>query len=285
MGQEKGVEMGVYDSHVPEEVIKAVERMSKYPNEVSVALLKPVEMSIILDAGCGVATEIAQYCIGYKNAHYFGVDSAWAINSEGVKEPLVSIFHRKLMSVAGSRVCNQTSLRDFDLRTIGNRLLPELDVVHMRFVLMHLSPADRRLVLEQLAMLQPKVLVLVERDYSLFDPGTSKTHWVLKSFIETSLEFQQQVGADPYAGQSMETLAEELWPGKCMFKVFQQPAGEYWQDLLDLCLLQWSLAEQRSMKEFAVKFKESLTAFQFIQERDQALVFTPPALRTAVVEM
>ncbi len=107
-----------------------------YPHQVSCMLLDDITFRSLLDAGAGPSTMLAEYIANGRGADYYAVDNGKMVVN-GQDKFFSDILSEKLaqrgitVDVRNADICNLPYQDNF------------VDVVHVRFVMMHL-PHDQK---------------------------------------------------------------------------------------------------------------------------------------------
>lgn len=235
-----------------------------YPNTVSRSALEGLEFNSLIDAGAGLGTGLAKYVVRERKAKYVAFD---------LNPGMVTLLS------TGLRQENiPARVLEADILNIPQEV-GHADVIHERFVLMHLdSDAKRQQALAGLLAIADRNVVLLEYDWMTM--GSSKHADIVGSFRNLSLEFMLNVNIDPFAGRTMQFLVNEVIPtGQFQFLRDQRPEGDYTEELIVLCNVQ---------KEFAAKLGMPILSGQFANLgkllASCSVEFTPPVVNIAIIQ-
>ncbi|MEK7459964.1 MAG: methyltransferase domain-containing protein [Patescibacteria group bacterium] len=85
------------------------------------------------------------------------------------------------------------------------------DIVHQRFVLMHIAPEKRKQVLEESLRVAKESVVLIEYDWRMFQ--STKNPETIERIKHLAFPFFERFSADPYMGEKFEELFSEIDTG------------------------------------------------------------------------
>jgi hypothetical protein len=234
-----------------------------YPNQVSRGLLDSIGFSSCIDAGAGTGTSMAEYVIG-RGASYTAFD---------FKPEMVAQMNDGLRAKNLPACAIEANILNIPA-TVGRA-----DVVHERFVLMHLSSADRSRAVGNLLDVANRNVLLME--YNWRTMRSSRHSAMLKRFEESAHEFMELVGIDPYAGETMQKLVRStLLRGRYEFVRDQRPEGDYTSEFIALCEVQNAVARRLGRLALAEK-AENLK----VMLSDSPIVFVPPEVVVAVIQI
>ena len=221
-----------------------------YPHQVSVQILSNLTFAGLLDAGSGPDTKLAKYVVHERKANYNAFDNGKTVvdgHEESFSQILVNNLEKE--GIRGN-------VYQADVRRIPG-WMPSADIVHQRFVLMHLPGQDvRGKVLRDLFSIAVHHLILME--YNWRSVTSTKDQETLNRFVSMSYQLMMIARVDPFVGESLKDLvASELPPGQnrsYLFKTFLRPEGPYSSELIQLCRMQSGLAERLGESELSVGF-------------------------------
>ena len=232
-----------------------------YPNQVSCRVLDALEFSSLIDAGAGTGTSLAEYVIG-RGATYTAFD---------FKPEMVAQMNEGLQA------------KDLPARAIEANILNispmfnSADVVHERFVFMHLPTADQPDAMNNLLYIANRNIVLLEYNWRTME--SSRHAEELERFRECAFPFMELLHIDPYAGETLQNLVRDMMPhGWYEFKRDQRPEGDYTSELITLCDVQSNIARRMGNADLAERSAKLKEAFSV-----SPIKFIPPEVVIAVV--
>ena len=250
----------MYDAPVTEAERNRLATFS-YPNQVSCKVLDTLEFSSCIDAGAGTGTSLAEYIIG-RGASYTAFD---------FKPEIVAQMNDGLRAKNLSARAVEANILDIPA-TVGHA-----DVVHERFVLMHLSQADRSKAFANLLDIADRNLLLLEYNWRTMRSSHHST--TLKLFEEGAYAFMELLHIDPYAGEAMRGLVHDTLPhGQYEFGRDLRTEGNYTSELIALCEVQSVVARRMGRLDLAEK-SANLKAML----SDSPIEFVPPEVVIAVI--
>lgn len=272
--------MSAYTGAVPLSMAELMTALGAFPHEVSTNILRPMSFASFLDAGCGTNPALAQYVIEQKGAFYVGIDNGIMKDAKGrpvdterymqanLRRRYAHVIKKPFETYKGD-VCNMP---------------PEIqaaDVVHMRFVLMHMSAEDAAIAIKQLVPRAKKALLLAEYNWATMK-STDRFKIHIENFVEASLQFMKAFKVNPYIGQSLPALTAHL--PAVTHATHQRAEGSYLSELIALCIMQKERAQQANMPRTMEKFQALEGLFKFFIQKETPIIFTPPAICTALIK-
>jgi hypothetical protein len=277
-----GFFMGAYDSASPLSLTELMSALNEYPHEVSKGLLREHRFVSLLDAGCGTNDSLAKHVIN-RGARYIGMDSKSTKIADGKTIPNADLLRWKLRA---EHRTTQTRcpfiISPTDIFKIQEDPTLVADIIHMRFVLMHIPQSQWENLLWKLRT-RAKKIILIEYDWSTFSCSHRYKKYV-EDFEKLSLRFMKGLGVDPYVGSKLKLLAEKISP-QVTYQEHQRPEGSYLKDLLALSLMQKDLAAERGLKDFAEQFTIVQNAFEEFIRRGTPIPFTPPLICSTTIAL
>lgn len=232
-----------------------------YPNQVSCRVLDTLKFSSLIDAGAGTGTSLAEYVIR-RGASYTAFD---------FKPEMVAQMNDGLRTKNLPACAVEANILDI------SPLFNSADVVHERFVFMHLSEADQPNAMNNLLYIANRNIVLLEYNWRTME--SSRHTAELERFRECAFPFMELLHIDPYAGETMQLLVRDMMPhGWYEFKRDQRPEGNYTSELITLCAVQCNIARRignADLAERSAKLKEAFSV--------SPIEFVPPEIVVAVV--
>ncbi len=224
----------IYQVGAPTSEVRRLENL-EWPNEVSKSILEALHAGIpitsLLDAGAGPGTQMAELC--YKlDIEYRAFDNGKMSTPVG-DVYMADILKRNLWDkgLLGSSVVADVLTvgldsfgdRNYDLR---DNSLP--DIVHMRFVLMHLPACEWAMAIMNMLMLAQKRLILMEYDWRTVKSSSHPT--LIEESVKTFERFAKLVNLNLYAGRNLTNEANGFgYPvTEC---VYSRAEGHYAQEL------------------------------------------------------
>lgn len=169
----------LYEAEVPEAESKRLHDIA-YPLSISKGLLpQDIAFRHVLDVGAGPNTLLGHYISGQR-----GLYTAVDVNPKWLEK------HREL----GFETI-EASAAELPLEARS------VDVVHVRFVLMHLSESDRLRAVREALRVSGSSAIFIEYDW--MEMGGSA---VVEDFKSTALEFFSRMKIEPYMGSKLREL-------------------------------------------------------------------------------
>jgi ubiquinone/menaquinone biosynthesis C-methylase UbiE len=220
----------MYNGIVPDEEIKRLQGFA-YPQAVTEKLLDSFPVGSgnwgLLDIGCGSSDALANY-VYQRDGYYFGLD---------VNEQMLGT----LQEVLWKKVKNYTLL-PYDVAERGLEIFSDntFEVVHIRFVLMHIPDPGKRVKIIREAIRVTKSggrVLLMEWDWSTFRHTNNPTfkplamspqEQAMLDFYQQSVELARLARVDINAGHALSYL--KLAGFNC--SVDQRPFDDYTDELV-----------------------------------------------------
>ena len=252
---------GIYTASVSETERRRLATF-EYPNEVSRRILGDLQFESLIDAAAGPGTGIAEYVVRERGATYAAFDlnpgmvtMLWnGVTEKGIT---ANIFEADVLDIPAE---------------VGHA-----DVVHSRFLLMHLSSNEkRRKALAGMLSIADRYVLLLEYNWRTMEAPFVPE---VDAFKKLSLALMEQLHIDPYAGETMQGFVQELVPeGWFQFKHDQRATGDP-SELVQLCEVQSNFAMKLGITDLASEF---INLAAKILDR-QAFEFTPPEIVIAII--
>lgn len=224
----------------------------EYPTSISESLIgDDLEGKTILDLGAG-----PNLALGRFTKEHLGTYLAFDINTAFLEEQKKG----EATPIRGSIDC-----------------LPfkenAIDIVHTRFVLMHLSPQERaKAIREALRVTKEKTLFL-EYDWGAVTGGE-----IIEAFKQFAVAFMQLRGMEPFMGAKLADTVREAIQDKFQIeeKRFHREAGNYYNEIIPLT---------KSMREVLTVIKEEqllstlnglLARLESESQKEEPEIFTRP---------
>lgn len=150
-----------------------------------------------------------------------------------------------------------------------------VDIVHLRFVLMHFSAKDRSSIIrEALRVTRKEVLIL---DY---DWGDFKAEGEINEVKNIALELLTQI-SDPFYGAKLKSEIEKA-NLKSIFKDFTRPRLAYLSELKKMVQALIGLSQKVDPTK-TKQLQELQTKIEALNEKDESVTFIPPSIKTAKI--
>ncbi len=270
-GSEKPANM--YERGVGDREVARLESFD-YPNHVSKFILDRLQYNAVIDAGCGVNTTLAEYVAG-KGKIYIGLDSGRQTDA-GESKAFAYTMHQKLAALNLERArAYQIDIRD----GLSGYKIPK-GLVHMRFVLMHMSQADREVAMNNLLDLADQHMLFMEYDWAAVRSTDDKP--LLDRFMALSFAVMETLHVDPHIGRNLfGMVTEDLVRGKGMSvkqEMFVRPEGDYTSELMMLTEMQAQMAGKVGLSDIQEEFLELKEALS-----KKPVRFVPAQINTVLV--
>lgn len=238
------------------------EEANKYPHELSCKVLIDPKDKSVLDVGAGPNLMLSEY-VNNKGGSYVPLD----INLEALKSHETGLsFCHIIGDIRDNEVIQEVYRCNFD-------------IIHTRFLLMHLPKEDRPKVLEALIDAGKEQVVFLEHDWQSFH-GSSQ----INKFRDFVLGFADELGFDFFYGSKLEAEAQAATDQEVTVKKHQRPEGLYYYELGPRVKSFRSILKKTQASEKKVKqFEEIITLINFEAELPQPHGFVPPAVVCAMV--
>lgn len=241
-----------------------------YPFTVSRSVLEEISFDSLLDSGAGLNIKLAEYTVNDRKAKYSAFDSGKSLVGDMV-QTFADIMRSELVQKG-----IQADTFSADVRNIPAGIMPA-DVVHQRFVFMHLSEADRRIALSELLRLAKKAVVLLEYDWSTI--RSTNHSEILDQFIQMSFKTMNLFDVDPHAGENLKSIVSEAVVGPNVeFKNFQREEGDYTDEIIKLCKMQSELCKRAGESQLFESFIELANTLEL-----SPITFVPPSVVCAKI--
>jgi hypothetical protein len=266
--------LSVYATPVPSSVTKLMDALD-FPHAVSTEVLGELEFGSLLDVGAGKDVRLAEHVVRQRGARYTALDFGREEGPDGT-----TTFAEAMRARLRSAGLVATAVEG-DVRDIPASVAPA-DVVHQRFVFMHLTPADRRRALAEMLRLAKRHVVLLDYAWRTF---ASTSHPRLVSeFVEKTYALMAIVNADPHAGEALSALAREVAPQAAIAKrVFELPEGDHAHQLFVLCPLQADIARGVQRPDLAAVFEATEAELRALRARGEPFRMTSAQIHAVVV--
>ena len=206
----------VYErGNIPDEERKRLEQF-EYPLHVSTQVLgEDLSQKRVLDIGAGPNTKLGEFVQNH-GGHYAALD---------ISQPFLAAQQGKgFDAVQGTAV---------EL-PIGTETA---DIVHMRFVLMHLSPEARaRAITEAFRAGKERVIFV---DFSRRDMQGSQA---IKCYFDFQIAMMHRLGIEPFMGEKLGNEVKQVLTGEANARiserVFQEGKGNFYHELLPLIAME-----------------------------------------------
>lgn len=219
-----------------------------YPHYVSCQLLSEIGFRSLIDAGAGPDAKLAQYVVQERGAEYSAFDVG-KTSMAGAERNFADIMRDKLREQGITARVFHADIRDIP---------PEVgraDVVHERFVLMHLPDEARHAALTGLLAIADHKVILME--YNWRPIGSAAHSSLISRFVEMSFEVMRLFHVDAFAGETMQPLVRQIVDDeKYEFKSFLRAEGNYSMELVQLSLMQSRLAIRAGNNALAQELKK-----------------------------
>lgn len=223
-----------------------------YPNFVSESIIgENLEGKIVLDVGAGPNTELGKF-VRKHGGEYLAFDISEAF--------LESQKRENSNAVRGN--AKELPFRD-----------SSVDIAHERFVLMHLSPEDRKKVIEELFRISKNKTIFAEYDWSV--AGGSEA---VNKFIEIQKSLTPKIGVDILMGGKVREEVEDcLGEDGVEAKRFQRGPGDYSKE--------WAMLGKTTQKLFdnLIDKDQAAEIQHVIQELDHEVGQGKPSVRPDIV--
>jgi hypothetical protein len=236
----------VYDAAVADSEKQRLEDI-KFPHDVSCTILKNFSFTSLIDAGAGPDARLAQYVVRERKAKYAALDFGKVV-IDGEEKAFSTILSGKLQQlnipaqIFYADICNIPSE------------IERADIVHERFVLMHLSIEKQRKAIQELIRIAKTAVVLLEYNWNTI--RSTQYADLTTSFLETSCSLGKVVQFDPLAGETLKTRVPEIIGNEreIAFWSFPRPEGDYTAELIQLCTVLGRTARLAGSMNLANKY-------------------------------
>ncbi len=278
----------IYGIGAPATEVKRLRELD-WPNLVSEGFVECISSGInitsLLDAGCGPGTQMAETCqklgIAYTGFDNGKLSSMWTTPYEGW---ISSILRRNLneKGLKGTAiyadVLDVTS-ESFEGRNPDPRNNDLYDIVHMRFVLMHLMSCDWDRAIINMIKLSLKRVILMEYDWQSV---TSKSHpKEIAELVELFQRFATLVNLDLYAGRKLKQIAERGYGYPANYSVSSRPEGKFVSELLSKIPSAISIAKQLGKLDLAEAFEKKMDEINSIADE---ITITPAQIHSLIID-
>ena len=157
------------------------------------------------------------------------------------------------------------------------------DIVHTRFVLMHLSPEARERAIKEAIRTSKGKCIFIEYDWGTFHGGENINH-----FRDLAISFLQQKGIDPFMGAILKNEIENSLSGQeaeVKENRFHRENGDYYRELMPLIQSIKKAAEQTGDVELVKKFSILENKINNDSQESSPGGFIPPDLVVVEVEL
>lgn len=175
---------GIYNGKkVSDEEIERMKNFS-YPFSVSKEVTgEDISGKTFLDIGCGSNTQLGMY-VKENGGSYVAFDK-----------------QRQFLDIQQD---SGFTIVEGDIVTYSNPLL--FDIVHTRFVLMHIPPEDQTGVIRKILSISKERALFLEFDWNTFEDGGPVT----SQFRDLSLGFMKGCGINPFIGGSLVQKVNDI---------------------------------------------------------------------------
>ena len=250
-------------------------KLIKYPNEVSEELLDESDLKgrKVLDAGAGPNSGLAKY-INERGGMYVPLD----VREGYLRAMKTDLGESNTPSYGVVGDVGRMPFRD-----------GEFDVVHERFVLMNLVPANQKRAFEEMLRVAKDEVILMAYDWSAIGSPTHPE--IAERFKRAGTTLLTHMISDPYFGRRLEKFVRDVSPGvRVHIRHFEREANE--ENVPELILICRSLRDGARMAsereglspETKERLEESAKEFtELIGEIEQAsgFKFAPPEIVAA----
>lgn len=242
----------IYEGPVPEEEKKRLQGL-EYPNFVSEELIgKDIQGKKILDLGAGPGTALGNFAKRH-GADYVAFD----INE---------IFLKEQSRDGNPAVRGRAEILPF--------LNDSVDIVHTRFVLMHLPPERRKEAIIEAARVAREKAFFLEYDWNNFKGGE-----VVDRFRDFALRFMKDFKIEAMMGAFLKKDIEESLAGSgaaVLEKRFHREAGDYYAELLPLARAIKAQVEKRNDPVLSSEYASIFDVLESEAKKEKPEKFIPP---------
>jgi hypothetical protein len=263
------------------------EKLFEYPHKISCELLAPFLRNgvLVMDAGCGTNSRLGEMVIN-RGAKYLGVDNGRVTYGKtGPSYSNIESLKRDLERKFWRRSDASLSLYDSDINS-GLPEVPVADVVHVRFLLRDVQPAERISLLQKLRPKARLAMVFLEEDWSVFG-STSKYANHVDNLKEYVTELMAKLGRSEkslFLGKHLPATVEKAYScGGVEGRVFDRPDGGDLSDLVAFSEVYGELAHKNGFVGLANHLRDVKGAFEYFQQKSVPIFFTPPNICAVVV--
>lgn len=268
--------LNIYATPVPPSVTRLMDVLT-FPHHVSREVLWDLEFTSLIDAGAGKDSRLAEYVVNERGARYTGIDIGRE-EVDGRSIPFTELLGDRLRAMGVA-----AELIEADVRALPPGVRPA-DVVHARFVLMHLSPDDRRRALEQMLRVARAHVVLLE--YSWRTIGSDTHAALIGGFVDRTFDLMAEVHADPYSGEKLEALARDVaGDRRRRARTFHLPEDDHTEQFVVLCQMQADIAHRHGRPDLAREFKAVEDALEATRRSGEPIRMTSAAIHTVVIDV
>lgn len=227
---------------VPSSEINRLQRQAEFANEVSKELLESEELAgkTLLDAGAGSSSAGFAQFVEDRGGQYIPLDLR--------AEMLHALKEKRGETDRGEE-------EGFGAGVQGSIMeLPfadeSINLAHERFVLMHLSPDERKKAVSELMRVSKEKIFLVEFNWDSLASSSNDPR--LLDFKKYSAELQKLSGIEPNMGDRLPELIEAAAPGKAYHLTrFDRDEGNYTDDFVGLAQISSDMALRQMPPEDA----------------------------------
>jgi hypothetical protein len=268
--------LSVYATPVPTSVTRLMDALD-FPHAVSCETLAALDFASLLDVGAGKDPRLAEHVVRQRGARYTALDFGRESGAGG------AVSFAEAMRARFRALGLDALAVEGDVRDIPPSVAPA-DVVHQRFVFMHLTHGDRRRAFAEMRRLARRHVALL--DYSWRTVASASHPALVAGFVERTYELMALVHADPFAGEALRPLVREVAPeAPCRERVFALPEGDHADQLFVLCPLQADIARGVGRPDLAAAFEATEAELRAVRARGDAFRMTSAAIHAVVVDV
>lgn len=277
----------IYEIGAPVSEIKRLENFENFdwPNEVSRSIIEAIKagtpIASLLDAGAGPGTQMAKICQKLEIS-YTAFDKGKLSNTSD--DILMSEVLRKNLADEGLKGSSiYADVLDVDQDSFEGRNpdprnndLP--DLVHMRFVLMHLGQGFWGMAITNMVKLARKRVILMEYDWRSV---SSSSHPIFMEGLLVAMEdFASLVNLDLYSGSKIGKAAQSFgYPAN--HNTYSRSEGSYGKELLDKIPAAAEIAKKLGDFELAKRLE---TKAWFIKAFGDSFKLVPAEIHSVVID-
>ncbi len=273
------METNIYQVGAPATELKRLETF-EWSNQVSKSIIEAVCENIpfarILDAGCGPGTQMAEICNSLKKL-YFGFDNGKTEDGELISEVLKeNLFEKNIPGV----ITYGSVLDDIDTLDINfqnNQNQP--DIIHMRFVLMHMPKVMWKQVIKNMVNAALDKVVLIEYDW--ISVKSSSHPDLIEGCIKTFEKFANLVNLDLYAGGKVKNNVDELGYS-ANYNIYSRAEGKFADELLSKIPTAIQICKKINETELA---DELIKKMNLIRAYSDELTLVPAEAHAVVIDI
>jgi hypothetical protein len=255
----------------PAEEVKRIEDL-EYPDAVSQSILDNLEFTSMVDAGCGPSDAMARYAAS-RGASYNGFDNGRVVEN-GAEVSMALVLQRKIFARGFN---GSVYIGDITKIPTG---ISNADLVHERFVLMHVDRDQWHTAVSEMLKIANKQLVFAEWDWKTLD---SRRHaMMIQKFKKAAWEMMMLLKIDPLAGTHMWRDIPQYVPADAKVTKWEnhREEGDYTKEFAAKCSSLIVMANRLGRSDLEDVFVEMVEELSY-----RVVNFTPPMICGITVEL